>query len=117
MTRAAVSPPSRCIGASLGSRVMPCLYRPSLLLEDFLSRLFPVREKGGKSFIGQRMRKHLLQHLGRQGGDVGAHLRSLDDMDRVAHGSDQYLGVQLGIVAVDRADVGDELHSDRKSVV
>src|SRR3546814_5772604 len=71
---------------------MPYLYRPSLLLEDFLSGLVPVREKGGKSFIGQRMGKHLLQNLGRQGGDVGTHLRSLDDMDRVAHGSDQHLG-------------------------
>ena len=44
----------------------------------------------------ERVMKHLVEHLRRDGGDVGAHAGGLHHVHRGAHAGGQHLGVELG---------------------
>ena len=69
-------------------------------------RLLPVLEEPLEADVGERVLEALFDHRGRRSRDIGAHPRSLDDVDGMAHARHQYLGGQVGAVE----DVDDLAH-------
>ena len=79
-------------------------------------RLFPVLEEVRQADVGQRVLEELIDHLRRARADVGAHLRGLDDVNRMARAGDEHFGLER-IVPVDLDDFLDEVHAGLADIV
>src|SRR5882724_7954814 len=90
--------------------------RVSMAGSDLLAELRPVLEELLEADVGQRVLHELLEHRERQRHDVGAGLRSVDDVKRVADRGREHLRLEP-LDPVDLADVPDQVHADVRDVV
>src|SRR6266581_6825456 len=79
--------------------------RERRLLRDLL----PVVQEPLQPDIGQGVLRHLLQDVERQGDDVRAELRGLNDVERMADRGDEDFAIPF-VVPEDRDDLADHLH-------
>ena len=86
-------------------------------LENALACFFPVFNEGCQTFIGQRMIVKLANNIRRAGCHMGTQTCCLQQVDRVADGSDQHFGVEIRIVIVNGQNVGDQLHAIERDIV
>src|SRR5712691_6194102 len=83
---------------------------------DLGARLGPVVEELFEADVGERVLHELFEDGEGHGGDVGAGLGGVDDVQRIADGRREHLGLEA-VVAVDLADVADQVHADGPDVV
>src|SRR5206468_223027 len=79
-------------------------------------RLLPVGQEALEPDVAQRVLHELLEDRERAGGDVRAHLRRADDVERAAHARDQHLG-RVRVVVEHLQDLRDEVHAVVTDVV
>src|SRR5690554_1222800 len=82
-----------------------------LMSQSGFGNVFPVFHELLKAEIGHGVFEHFVDDAKRNGADVGADEGCVGDVARVANGSDEYFGFDVGVVGVGGDDFFDEAHA------
>src|SRR4051812_6197386 len=85
--------------------------RTDLLRLSWFLRLGPIFQKNFHAQIGQRMIIELFQHIVTHRAYIGADQSGFEDMQRMAHGGGQDLGL-ISVVGINGFNLAHHIHAD-----